>query len=182
MSLYHVSWAENPLVSPVRLTDAGYAQLKLGIAIDAISSQRACMSLAKQEKDWAWLDRDDIGSDIGAYIEHTARIYREALLDCHCGDCTCVPATCMKCVAEETLGMPSTTLGLGKHAGHEVMCAFRDGRTTVAEALDWLHRDVQPASSWGPPVAAHLARWVKMRGDAIAWLVMYRTTRLTPSA
>lgn len=104
-----------------------------------------------------------------------------ALQDEHEGDCTCTPCSCLKCHAEELLGI-RTIAGLGKHRAYQIRAAFtgeedsREGLTRALAKLDnyapirqggWLDR---PAEEW----EAHLPRWREEAQEAASWLRGYR--------
>ena len=66
----------------------------------------------------------------------------EDLKQIHVGDCTCIPCSCMKCFAEDYLGV-NTIKGLGKHEASNIISAFggygepgKDDPFTIDEALE----------------------------------------------
>lgn len=169
-----VEWADNPLASRIVLDDYGRLLLRYAIAKDAIHSACVLIHMDKTQdppSKGRWVDQFDFSSeDIEAQITRTAEWCEKALLDVHCGDCTCVPATCIKCYAEEFIHV-NTIHNLGKHPGHYVECAFGDGRTTLEEALHWMRTEPIKATWAGWEV--HAPRWKQERDAAIEWLERY---------
>lgn len=53
-----------------------------------------------------YLDEDPDNKDI-SYSEFKVR-YGTCLIEEHCGDCICVPSTCMRCYAEDLYAIKST--------------------------------------------------------------------------
>ncbi len=96
----------------------------------------------------------------------------------HMGDCTCVPCSCMRCHAEEMLGI-NTIKGLGKHQASKVLGAFgKDGNRTIDEAIASL--DVTPEYNKSPTwpdsldYNIHIPRWESERKSAAALLRTYK--------
>lgn len=173
MELYTVEWMPNPLESKIILTELGRMRLRFGVAMDAITDVQACLSLAKEQQDFKWCDKYDFyGENVDTYVEEQAVKCEQWLIEEHCGDCTCVPAPCIRCYAEARLGF-STTETLGKHEGHNVQTAFRKGRT-LDEAIAYLKGPITAA--WGTPKdwEAHMERWTKERNNAVEWLTKYK--------
>lgn len=174
-----IEWHQNPLRSVVKLDDLGRMRLKLGIAADAIMEANAIHSLEREGKeargywlghfDWKEFRKD---GEIEAEIDRLAVIHEKELIDIHCGDCTCQPASCMKCWAESLLGF-DTLAGLGKHEGYQIDSAFETEATTIDDALKTLKGktwDVVTAEQW----AIHIPRWRQERDNAVAWLEAYK--------
>jgi hypothetical protein len=100
--------------------------------------------------------------------------YIEELEGSHMGDCTAFASSCLKCHAEQKIGV-STTGGLDKSAGHSIYGAFNyreDGvwRTrTLAQALERLR-------TYQPRVAGYEAyeeKWDATAKRAYEWLLNY---------
>ena len=180
MSGYTIEWAENPLASKIILGDEGRLRMRLGIAKDAVYTLLAACNLAKQHQEFHWLDQaDEIGKDVDAYIDKYMQWCEPALQSIHCGDCTCVPAMCEKCFAEQMLGF-YTTEGLGKHEGHVLQSAFSTETTTIEEAIAYIDRPIQP--TWGTPKEweGHMARWKDEHERAKQWLSQYLLEHILP--
>ena len=91
--------------------------------------------------------------------------YVQELVSSHGGDCTCFPASCSKCHAEHMLGI-DTTPGLGKHMGYYVFGVFaKPEMATCSQAIAVMQDD------------ASLSDTGKL---ALAWLIDYQATKLTP--
>lgn len=181
LELYTIEWKPNPLRSIVSLTDAGRLRLQLGIAAELMSDVKASLSLAKSENDYPkWMNCLDSGFfytpeveddsvDALRWLELESTRHEQWLSDIHGGDCTCVPATCLKCYAESRLGI-STINGLGKH---EASGIGYENYPSVAAVIEHLQRPIAP--TWGTPDewAPHMPRWQQERNNAIAWMMTY---------
>jgi hypothetical protein len=103
--------------------------------------------------------------------------FLEELAGTHCGDCTCVAATCSKCLAEEMIGV-RTTEGLDKHAGHKIASAFfyRDGEEfkerSFSEAMQKL-QSFDPERTTSATYMKYVPRWLSENKRAIHWLEQY---------
>lgn len=115
-------------------------------------------------------------AELDKYVDEMCEYYIQNLLDIHCGDCTCVPASCDKCHAESLLGI-DTIKGLGKHEGSKVSAAFDmkpggvDGRS-LDEAIEVL-ACYKPRAEW-EGWEAHAERWATEAANALAWLNAYK--------
>lgn len=155
-----IEWAENPLATRIVLTEAGKREFVL----------RHILVWLLEDLDAAanWT-----GLDIEALAERThAFEFLAELEKVHCGDCTCVPASCTKCHAEETAGV-ETTAGLGRHEGH-ALSGFKAG-TTIDEMVEKLKVPSVATEDWQRP---HIGRWTAERSRALAWLIKYKAERL----
>jgi hypothetical protein len=97
----------------------------------------------------------------------------------HCGDCTCVPASCYRCLAESVLGI-DTIDGLRKHAAARVNGAFgKDGERSLDEAIASL-TDYEPVREghWlnvsHVEFDRHVPAWRLQAKTAHEWLMRYR--------
>lgn len=92
--------------------------------------------------------------------------YVQELLSSHGGDCTCFPASCSKCHAEHMLRI-DTTPGMGKYMGYYVFGVFgKPEIATCAQAIAFMQNN------------ASLSDTGKL---ALAWLIDYQATKLTPT-
>lgn len=100
----------------------------------------------------------------------------EELQSDHCGDCTCVPAACGKCHAEDKVGT-YTTKGLGKHSARTIDAAFQKYKT-IDEVLNYLKtKDYKPdETSWDRLGGweQFVPRWKTETESAIDWLTAYK--------
>ena len=106
--------------------------------------------------------------------------YISFINETHFGDCTCVPCSCVRCWAEDMLGI-NTMKGLGKHQASKILGAFgKEGNRTIDEAIESLE---QPTSyiktdAWKSftqeQYESHIPRWENERVTAIEWLKKYK--------
>lgn len=120
---------------------------------------------------WGDICNTDIDSEV-------VQEYISYLDDEHCGDCTCVPASCVRCWVEDMLGI-NTIKGLGKHSAYKVQGAFgKDGSKTIDEAIAVLEKkpEYKKSDSWPDSVGydVHIPRWEKEREAALNWLKAYK--------
>jgi alpha-L-fucosidase len=87
--------------------------------------------------------------------------------------------TCVKCMAEEALGI-STIEGLGKHSAHKIMGAFGEN-SSIDEAINRL--ETKPDYTYKPEswinfsqkeYEKHIPRWEAERLAALKWLKTYK--------
>ena len=171
--LYTIEWRQNPLDSCVKLTDVGRLRLKFGIAIDLIEEAASIIHLINKEKDVKWARQFIVTDDVASLINKQAVLMESWLLETHCGDCTCVPTTCLKCLAEDMLGV-SVREGLGKHEGHAIQKTFAE-YNTLDEVINSLETALivptwGTAKDWEP----YMGRWREERDKAAAWLKQYK--------
>lgn len=173
--LGRIIWNENPLKSVVELTDLGKHYLKLKVII-------------QEQKEWMGqghyvLSKEDLTLE---KAKDTARIldqefierrvkdlmtwYLSELSSSHCGDCTCVPASCSKCEVEGLLGL-STTKGLSKYAGNAINREFQK-YSNIDDVIIAL-RDYVPHAEWDG-WEKHARRWKVQSTEACEWLSAYK--------
>jgi hypothetical protein len=58
-------------------------------------------------------------SGLDQRVDMLTTFYISQLMGWHCGDCTCVPCSCLKCAAEELIGI-DTIKGLSKHQATKI--------------------------------------------------------------
>lgn len=212
----HILWTANPLRSMVELAPAEIEGLRWKVRVELLSEMVAnsVYDLAKPEPDalralvrlhgsakdgeavyrYLYRHADDEGHEVSSgldrEVERHVAWHLAALTRKHAGDCTCLPASCLKCAAEELVGA-HTIDGLGKHEASKIGLAFgasresewRDTRT-LDEAIAFLETYEPRAdfSGW----EQHAPRWRAEAKGALAWLQPYRqlylASRLTTSA
>jgi len=112
-------------------------------------------------------------------VDHLTAEYTKELTLGHIGDCTCVPCSCLKCHAENLLGI-DTLAGLGKHEAAKIGGAFAPENKparTLSEVIAYLaDYESQDVPDWGLP---HVPRWREEAKRAHEWLVAYQREHFT---
>jgi hypothetical protein len=201
-----INWNENPLRTTIDLNDADKRELWLKIKIKIMEDEHLFEAfyhleegknfdlekarLAVNEDYLFKKTGDNKKTKLDRTTDKHFDWYLEALSEEHVGDCTCVPCTCTKCLAEDLVGV-NTIEGLRKHEASKVSGAFADDRN-IHEAVIWLathdpdaSADADPAS-WkhrNPEMwAGNLPRWRQEQVRAHAWLVKYRDEHFAAAA
>lgn len=100
----------------------------------------------------------------------------------HCGDCTCLPASCSKCHAEYLLGI-DTIKGLGQHEASKINSYFTPHHNfderTITEVLDCLkHYEPVRSGDWEnypqEYFDSYVPRWKQEAKNAYEWLLNYK--------
>lgn len=191
-----ILWTENPLETRVELDDADRLLLRERIRVEYLKDliynayftlkplegaeipdreriERAFLAL---DVYYVFDDETRDGKSFDVYLDEQLAYYTAALTEKHCGDCTCVPASCSKCYAESLLGI-DTIRGLGKHSAYKIDSAFAGG-ASIDEAVERLANyqpKYDPNSKWPrEDWEKHVPRWVEEGKRAHAWLVAYR--------
>lgn len=172
-----IIYDQNPLKTVVDISDDDIAKNLLMTAIENDELESILISALvdfREGKDHHakntilnWYDKSE------KFERRVAQMYAmaiEGLKDYHCGDCTCVPASCEKCYAEEKLGI-NTMPGLGKHEAHYIESAFKNGKT-LDNAIEWLKQHVPHHDD--PSYKEHVKRWKKEKEAAYIWLKEYK--------
>ena len=185
-----ISWNPNPFFSTLELDDRDeqlllvayqneeYAQLLIELDwgfTGKYGSRELFTSLdqpAKIIEKWQSICNLEVSSpEIQRYIAFAG--------DMHMGDCICVPCTCVRCLAEEMLGV-STLEGLGKHLAHKVYGAFGT-QTCINAALDnllkpYTYEKRSPGydNYTRESYEGLCTRWNKERKQAHIWLSNYK--------
>lgn len=109
--------------------------------------------------------------------------YLSELQSNHVGDCTCVACSCLKCHAEELIGI-DTTKGLGKHSAYKIQSAFGiKNERTIDEALEYL-KQYNPTKGAGwenfsqEDFDKYIPRWKTEANAAYEWLLNYKKEKL----
>lgn len=105
--------------------------------------------------------------DIDKRVDELYDEYLSSLSEPHCGDCTCVACSCIKCHAEDKIGV-NTLQGLGQMSAYTIQMAFGGhyGNRTLPEALDILKN--------GDDSDPQLAKQSTHRIAAFNWLLEYK--------
>ena len=181
-----IDYHQNPLRSQVFLDETEKKLLKANIKNEMLLEALAAVwyqfrtkeppSLEKIKEEVSFFDDDEDGvlttrvNDLyDVYIKELEESYM------HIGDCTCVPATCYKCLAEEYAGV-DTIEGLGKYLASKIDRAFKDSSTSIDEAIDFLSKPIseEPNTEYinHPEMyRTHRPRWEQERVSALKWLV-----------
>lgn len=146
-----IIWNENPLKSVIKLTDEGQEFLYKQVAEDLK------------------FDEIETVSEINRFYGYALNSLSEE----HCGDCTCIPASCSKCIAEYHLGV--TTLDCSKKIGSNIARVF-DLVDTIEEAIEYYE-------TWPDPKIIKTEQslfdiWTKTARDTADWLKTYRSEKL----
>lgn len=190
----YINWKENPLETTVDVDDRDrqmlllvhqnnrYLDILIGIDIKLsfkYTSDKSKESVVEQvlKRLEPWCDVCDLEPDCDAVealvsdLQHT-----------HMGDCVCFPAGCIKCYAEEALGI-DTIEGLGKHQASKIFHAFdKTTSGSIDEAIEILRQPTVYTEEydkiWSSQKAfeKHIPRWETERSEALEWLQTYKQT------
>lgn len=135
-----INWNQNPLLTTVELDDHDKEKLKLKRTIEHILDEIGSVIFSKnsdQKDDHSRLEKlydYEVSDD---YIKE----YENYLQESHCGDCTCVPMSCVKCYVEDLMDI-STIKGCGKHSLYKIDAAFHSQENcTIDQAIEDLRKD-----------------------------------------
>lgn len=185
-----INWNQNPFFTTIEIDDRDKEMILKSIQAEAYEDMLCDLDL--------WIS-GDIKTDIPVTIEMVAEKvsgwgkicnltveseqiqgYIDELKYPHCGDCICVPCSCMRCHVEVMLGV-NTIEGLGKHSARKVEGAFgKDGKRTIDEAITILETPQEhiKGASWKnisqEDFEKHIPRWEKEREAAADWLRDYK--------
>ena len=184
-----IDYHQNPLRSQVFLDETEKKLLKANIKNEMLLEALAAVwyefrkteppSLIKIKEEVSFFDDDEDGV-LSTRVDDLYDVYIKELEESymHIGDCTCVPATCYKCLAEEHAGV-DTIEGLGKYLASKIDRAFKDSSTSIDEAIDFLSKPIseEPNTEYinHPEMyRTHRPRWEQERVSALKWLVNYK--------
>jgi hypothetical protein len=178
-----IEWNENPLKSVIELDDRDKEVFRLKVKIKMLEEVigTAWVYLkdddSKRDKEYAIQQLHDAAftDDFEEEVDQQYEWYLHALSEPHCGDCTCVPATCMKCLAEDIAGV-NTIKGLPKHSA----TYFQSSTKSIDEMLEHLSQPTDRTARKGfekytkEQYEALCQGWDKHREYARNWLRKYK--------
>ena len=184
-----IEWARNPLESKIILDDHDKEILKLKIRIQEYEEIIGCAHISLDVNDQRFYSPAKAFEYTSRYTNDEAmdksveRMYGFLLHaledDSHCGDCTCFPAPCLKCWAEDLVGI-YTIDGLGKHSANKIDGILRTPDISLDEAIiKLLNPDYSKKySAWDKysdeEYFKHVPRWTQESIDAGKWLQKYK--------
>lgn len=173
-----IIWHQNTFRTVVELEDRDRKFMRLAIENDHMSEAigESLLLLDQGEHDKA--KERLLQADINEAVLDSKRVEWEAeLRGVHCGDCVCVPCSCVKCWAESFAGV-NTMVGIGKSELNKIYQAFGVGGSerTLDEAIQVLAEyNPKPWTVNQEIWDANIARWREEARTAHAWLVEYRS-------
>jgi hypothetical protein len=178
-----INWHQNPLWTTISLTDEDKEVFRLKLKANELQEAvwTAILYLDKSSDHYRPDEALELLSEFkGDEWGDEEFDYLVSVLEngSHMGDCTCVPASCVKCRAEGILGV-DTIDGLGKHPGAKVAGLFSCADATLDGAIAALG-DYQPvkgagwANSSQEEFDVHVPRWKAEAMSAREWLIKYR--------
>lgn len=193
-----VTWTPNPLRTVVEPDDAEIELMRWKQRVeelkDDITSAATHFKRGETEKAMRAINIEP-GDDMAVYnylynsrdgkgglerrVDEMIDCYVRALRDVHVGDCTCVPASCAKCAAEEMMGI-DTVKGMSKYVGHRIASAFAPNKNGDWQDTKSIDEAIAVLANFGPRddwkgYEAHADRWMQQARDAHAWLSGYKT-------
>lgn len=188
-----IIYNENPLRTSVELDEHDRQVFWLKLKIEELQNSLFEVHFNLGEDNHFNLERARYASDPEKYIQEDNQekvyldkrvdslfeTYVEELMGTHSGDCTCVPCSCMKCCAEEILGIDTLKPFPGKHELAKIDAAFSKDRSLV-EALAHLkdHKiSREKPESWThtsqESYESHIPRWESEYAGAYEYLSNY---------
>jgi len=160
-----VEYDENPLKSRVILDERDMIMLRNSIMVDELEDK--LYDICRLGGPISYTEALD---SVYEKVERVVQYYLQALGgEIHCGDCTKVPSSCVKCHAEDAVGV--NTLTDIRHP-YYVTKAFSDCRKTLEEAISYL-RD-NPAKHTWVGSEPYVESWQKEQDITIEDLMKYQ--------
>lgn len=187
-----ITYNENPLLTTVELDaqDREIFWLKLkvdelggrlfGVHFSLTCEPHVDLEEAKRKADpkYYYDEGDGEKTAIDKRVDRLLESFTEELLGSHCGDCTSVACSCIKCIAEDILGIDTVKHFHGRVL-HLIGGAFGKGRS-IGEALDYLENhkiDRQKPESWRNSTQEeyerHIPGWEEKQRKAYEGLRQY---------
>ena len=125
------------------------------------------------------------------HITKQLEYFEAELQSTHVGDCTCFPATCCKCLAEDMVGIDTLKLDgkyIGKHEGAKCFGLWKNNPDlTLNEAiakLDDYAPKFEDHPNWSDEESfiRCIPRWTQEAKNLRAWLINYRNTHFGEQA
>lgn len=183
-----IHWEENPLDTVVETDERDRKMILYYLQSESYSNLLCSLDLqltGQIRKDDPPLTLEDVKERISKWGEicnmdtdhEEVQLYVDYLTYGHCGDCTCLAATCLKCIAEDALGI-NTIKGLGKHSAHKIQNLFLQPGATIDSVLEKLSQpaEYKKPDTWPEHMGyeQHIPRWKKEREQAYTWLKSYK--------
>ena len=192
-----IIYNENPLRTVVELDENDRKIFWLKIKVEELQDKLFEVHFHLSPDEFFDLDRARKEADPEKYIQEDNQekvaidkrvdsIFEYLVADLqgiHSGDCTCVPASCMKCRAESILGIDTLKPFPGKHELHYIDGAFSKNNS-LAEALVYLrdHKvSREKPESWSRSTQeeyeSYIPRWESEQARAYEYLKNYANAR-----
>lgn len=184
-----IHWNKNPLKTAVKINEKDRERILLYIQseeyADILCELQLWLKGSIQKEDTPTIEKVEEfisgwGEICNMTTEHEAvKNYEQYLLGSHGGDCTCLPASCAKCRAEEALGI-DTIEGLGKHSAYKIFNVFHKlgEDASINDVIAKLETipEYQKPNKWPDEVdyEKHIPRWKEERNAAAKWLREYK--------
>lgn len=196
-----IIYNENPLRTSVELDEHDREVFRLKLKVEELQNMLFDAHFNLTEGDYFNLERARQAVDPEKYIQedNQEKVYVDKRVDSifetcieelagiHSGDCTCVPCSCMKCFAENILGIDTLKPFPGKHELAKIDAAFSKDRT-LAEALAHLkdHKiSREKPESWKHTTQeayeSYIPRWENEYARAYEYLKNYANEHLQPN-
>jgi hypothetical protein len=189
--IMNIIWNKNPLATVIELNDYEKQILALKLKIESHEeslfsawfylTDEKCPDMERVKEELnpkGWMEEDQEEGESHHYQKMVDYCIAE-LAGVHGGDCTCVPCSCLKCHAEDMIGV-NTIKGLGKHGGHTIDAIFRENPDiSLAGAIEKLENYnpvIKEGSGWEKrpeEFASYIPRWREQSLQAAKWLREY---------
>lgn len=175
-----ITYNENPLKTTVELDEQDKQVFWLKIKVKELEDRLFSTHFSLTSENHFDLDQakkdchpdDYIQEDDGVRVtvdkraDQMLEAYTKELVGEHCGDCVCAPCSCLKCRAEDILGINTLGTFPGNHELHQVGGAFGKGRG-LTEALEYLkdHKIArEKPAGWERTTQEDYEKWIPMGG------------------